>query len=157
LDRAVTDRPDPLTAVRGHDAPTRLISVAGALSALLVLLLHAWLGPRYRSLNPAEDLFSSQLSTIAGLTVASFLTTAPGWRRAVYLAAFPATLCGVLFPWLHALAPTGSTTWRMLNALTPVGNALVSFGVTWALRVTAADDAARQSPPRREGAQKSVS
>jgi hypothetical protein len=63
----------------------------------------------------------------------------------------------VLFPWLHALAPTGSTTWRMLNALTPVGNALVSFGVTWALRVTAADDAARQSPPRREGAQKSVS
>lgn len=153
----MTDRPDPLTSVRGHDAPTRLISVAGALSALLVLLLHAWLGPRYRSLNPAEDLFSSQLSTIAGLTVASFLTTAPGWRRVVYLAAFPATLCGVLFPWLHALAPTGSTTWRMLNALTPVGNALVSFGVTWALRVTAADDAARQGPPRRDGAQKSVS
>lgn len=145
----VTDGADLPSSVRGHDAPTRWISVAGALSALLVLLLHAWLGPSYRSADPAEDLFSSQLSTIAGLTVASFLTTAPGRRRAVYLAAFPAALCGVLFPWLHALAPTGTTTWRMLNALTPVGNALVSFGVTWALRVTAADDAARVAATRR--------
>lgn len=143
------DGVDPATAVRGHDAPTRWISVAGALSALLVLLLHAWLGPSYRSANPAEDLFSSQLSTIAGLTVASFLTTAPGKRRAVYLAAFPSALVGVLFPWLHALAPEGTTAWRMLNALTPVGNALLSFGVTWALRVTAADDAARAAGARR--------
>jgi len=55
----------------------------------------------------------------------------------------------VLFPWLHALAPVGTTAWRMLNALTPVGNALVSFGVTWALRVTAADDAARTSATAR--------
>lgn len=143
------DGVDPATAVRGHDAPTRWISVAGALSALLVLLLHAWLGPSYRSANPAEDLFSSQLSTIAGLTVASFLTTAPGKRRAVYLAAFPSAIVGVLFPWLHALAPEGTTAWRMLNALTPVGNALLSFGVTWALRVTAADDAARAAGARR--------
>lgn len=138
---------DP-AASRGHDAPTRWISVAGALSALLVLILHAWLGPRYRSLDPAEDLFSSQLSTIAGLTVASFLTTAPSRRRAVYLAAFPAALCGVLFPWLHALATPGATAWRLLNALAPVGDALVSFGVTWALRVTAADDAAHLATRR---------
>lgn len=145
----MSSREDPPSAVRGHDAPTRLISVAGALSALLVLFLHAWLGPRYESVNPAEDLFSSQLSTIAGLTVASFLTTAPSWRRAVYLAAFPAALVGVLFPWLHTLAPSGTTSWRLLNALTPVGDALLSFGVTWALRVTAADDAARGASTRR--------
>lgn len=136
---------DPPTqqTVRGHDEPTRWISALGAVGALMVLMLHAWLGLRYHSEDPAGDLFSNQLSIIVGLTVASFLTTAPENRRAVYLAVFPATLCGVLFPWLHALAPEGSTSFRMLNALSPVGMAMLSFGVTWALRVTAAEDAAR--------------
>lgn len=100
---------------------------------------------RYRTEDPAGDLFSNQLSIIVGLTVASFLTTAPEKRRAVYLAVFPATICGAVFPWLHALAAEGTTTWRMLSALSPVGMAMLSFGVTWALRVTAAEDAARMA------------
>ena len=57
--------------------------------------------------------------------------------------AFPAMAAGVFFPWLHVLAPVGSTAYRMLNALAPVGTALLAFGVTWALRTTAAADAAR--------------
>lgn len=132
-----------MAPIRGHDAPTRWISLVGGVAALLVLLLHAWLGVAYRTQDAAGDLFSNQLSTIAGLTVASFLTTAPTYRRAVYLFAFPSMVCGVVFPWLHALAPAGTTTYRLLNALSPVGMALVAFGATWALRVTAADDAAR--------------
>ncbi len=129
--------------VPGHDGPTRWLSAAGAMAALLVLLLHAALGLRFRSIDPAGDLLSNQLSTLAGITVASFLTTAPESRRMVYLAAFPCAFCGAVFPWLHALAPAGSMAGRMLNALSPIGMALLSFGVTWALRVTAAADAAR--------------
>lgn len=117
--------------------------MVGAVGALLVLFLHAWLGVRYHTEDPAGDLFSMQLSTVAGLTVASFLTTAPDHRRGIYIAAFPSVLCGMIFPWLHALAPYGTTTYRLLNALSPVGNAMVAFGVTWALRLTAAEDAAR--------------
>jgi hypothetical protein len=128
---------------QGHDAATRWLSVAGALGALLVLFLHAGLGPRYQTEDPAGELFSNQLSFLAGITVASFLTTAPERRRWVYLAAFPATACGVVFPWLHALYPVGTTGYRLLNALSPVGMAMVAFAVTWALRVTAADDALR--------------
>ncbi len=140
----MADRPPtPPPAPPGHDTETRWISAAAALGALIVLFLHAWLGPRYGTEDPAGDLFSTQLSFLAGITVASFLTTAPARRRLVYLAAFPATACGVVFPWLHAIYPAGSTAARMLNALSPVGMALVGFAVTWALRVTAADDAAR--------------
>jgi hypothetical protein len=139
------ENPDPSPQFRGHDGPTRWISVAGAVCALVVLMLHAWLGVRYRTEDAAGDLFSNQLSTIAGLTVASFLTTAPRNRKLVYLASFPMMICGVLFPWLHALAREGTTAYRLLNALTPVGMAMLSFGVTWALRMTAADDAARWS------------
>lgn len=134
---------EPETLAAGHDSRTRSISVAGALSALAVLLLHAWLGPRYHAEDPAGDLFSNQLSVLAGITVASFLTTAPERRGWVYAMAFPSALCGVVFPWLHALAPDGSTAYRLLNALSPVGMALLGFGVTWALRLTAAEDAAR--------------
>lgn len=143
--------------VRGHDAPTRLISVVGAVGALLVLFLHAWLGVNYHTVDPAGDLYSMQLSTIAGLTVASFLTTAPDQRKWVYRAAFPSVLCGVIFPWLHALAAYGTTTYRLLNALSPVGNAMVAFGVTWALRMTAAEDASqieKASRPARPEAQR---
>ncbi len=133
----------PAPMAPGHDPQTRWISVAGAVAALGVLLLHAAAGPRYRTDDPAGDLFSQQLSMLAGLTVASFLTTAPERRRWVYVMAFPAMAAGVLFPWLHVLAPEASTAYRMLNALAPVGTALLAFGVTWALRMTAADDAAR--------------
>jgi hypothetical protein len=139
---------EPPTPARGHDAPTRWISVAGSLAALLVLFLHAWLGVSYRTQDPAGDLFSNQLSTIAGLTVASFLTTAPESRRWVYLGVFPTIMCGVTFPWLHALATPGTTAHRMLNALSPVGMAMLAFGVTWVLRITAADDAAAPSRER---------
>jgi len=143
----VAERPDsnaPLpSSSQGHDAPTRWLSVAGALGALLVLFLHAGLGPRYQTEDPAGELFSNQISFLAGITVASFLTTAPERRRWVYLAAFPATACGVVFPWLHALYPIGTAGYRMLNALSPVGMAMVAFTVTWALRVTSADDALR--------------
>ena len=142
----MAERPPPTSAQpssQGHDPATRWLSVAGALGALLVLFLHAWLGPRYQTEDPAGELFSNQLSFLAGITVASFLTTAPERRRWVYLTAFPATACGVVFPWLHALCPMGSTGYRMLNALSPVGMAMVAFTVTWALRVTAADDALR--------------
>lgn len=143
--------PPPPTAP-GHDAPTRWISVAGSLSALGVLFLHAGLGVHYRTDDPGGELFSNQLSTIAGITVASFLTTAPERRRLVYYAAFPCIACGVVFPWLHALAAEGTTAYRMLNALSPVGMALIAFGVTWALRVTAADDAARITAAQRDRA-----
>ena len=142
----MVERPSPApppSSSQGHDPETRWLSVAGALGALLVLLLHAGLGPRYQTEDPAGELFSNQLSFLAGITVASFLTTAPGRRRWVYLTAFPATACGVVFPWLHALYPVGSTGYRLLNALSPVGMAMVAFTVTWALRVTAADDALR--------------
>lgn len=146
LPRVVAERspqPPPEPSSQGHDAPTRWLSVAGALGALLVLFLHAGLGPRYQTEDPGGELFSNQLSFLAGITVASFLTTAPQRRRWVYLTAFPATACGVVFPWLHALYPVGSTGYRLLNALSPVGMAMVAFTVTWALRVTAADDALR--------------
>ncbi len=138
-------RPNPRRRPRrrGTTLATRWLSVAGALGALLVLFLHAGLGPRYQTEDPAGELFSNQLSFLAGMTVASFLTTAPERRRWVYLTAFPATACGVVFPWLHALYPIGSTGYRLLNALSPVGMAMVAFTVTWALRVTAAEDALR--------------
>lgn len=139
----MVDDDESLAVPAGHDSKTRWISVAGALSALGVLLLHAWLGPRYHTEDPAGDLFSNQLSVLAGMTVASFLTTSPERRGLVYGMAFPSALCGVVFPWLHALTTDGSTAYRMLNALSPVGMALLGFGVTWALRMTAAEDAAR--------------
>ena len=45
---------------------------------------------------------------------------------------------------LHVAAPLGiGKPHRLLNALSPVGMAMVAFSVTWALRVTAADDALR--------------
>jgi len=143
MDPAAPPSLPPLPTAPGHDPATRWLSVAGALAALGVLLLHAAAGPRYRTDDPAGDLFSQQLSMLAGLTVASFLTTAPVRRRWVYRLAFPAMAAGVVFPWLQVLARDGSTTYRMLNALAPVGTALLAFGVTWALRTTAADDAAR--------------
>jgi len=139
--------PQPLSQAssQGHDPETRWLSVACALGALLVLFLHAGLGPRYQTEDPAGELFSNQISFLAGITVASFLTTAPERRRWVYLTAFPATACGVVFPWLHALYPINSVGYRLLNALSPVGMAMVAFTVTWALRVTAADDALRNA------------
>lgn len=112
-------------------------------------MFHAAVGPQYRTQDAAGDLFSNQLSIIAGITVASFLTTAPERRRAVYIASFPMMVLGVAFPWLHALATEGTTAWRLLNALSPVGMAMLSFGVTWALRITAAEDGARAARPRR--------
>ena len=130
---------------RGHDNATRWLSAAGAAAALLVLFLHAWLGVRYRTEDPAGDLFAHQLSTLVGITVGSFLTTAPDHRQWIYRAAYPTMLCGVAFPWMHALAAGGTTAWRMLNALAPVGAAMVGFGVTWALRVAAAEDGARSA------------
>lgn len=141
--------PAPLPPSAGHDGPTRWISVAGAISALLVLMFHAAVGPRYTTHDAAGDLFSNQLSIIAGITVASFLTTAPERRRAVYAASFPMMVMGVAFPWVHAMAVEGTTAWRMLNALSPVGMAMLSFGVTWALRITAAEDGARTTRDRK--------
>ena len=141
--------PAPLPPSAGHDGATRWISVAGAVSALLVLMFHAAVGPRYRTQDAAGDLFSNQLSIIAGITVASFLTTAPERRAVVYAASFPMMVLGVAFPWIHAMAPEGTTAWRMLNALSPVGMAMLSFGVTWALRITAAEDGARSTRDRR--------
>ena len=134
-------QPPSQASSQGHDPETRWLSVACALGALLVLFLHAGLGPRYQTEDPAGELFSNQISFLAGITVASFLTTAPERRRWVYLTAFPATACGVVFPWLHALYPINSVGYRLLNALSPVGMAMVAFTVTWALRVTAADNA----------------
>lgn len=138
-------QPPSQASSQGHDPETRWLSVACALGALLVLFLHAGLGPRYQTEDPAGELFSNQISILAGITVASFLTTAPERRRWVYLTAFPATACGVVFPWLHALYPINSVGYRLLNALSPVGMAMVAFTVTWALRVTAADDALRNA------------
>lgn len=138
-------QPPSQASSQGHDPETRWLSVACALGALLVLFLHAGLGPRYQTEDPAGELFSNQISMLAGITVASFLTTAPERRRWVYLTAFPATACGVVFPWLHALYPVNSVGYRLLNALSPVGMAMVAFTVTWALRVTAADDARRNA------------
>ena len=42
-------------------------------------------------------------------------------------------------------SPINSVGYRLLNALSPVGMAMVAFTVTWALRVTAADDALRNA------------